>query len=1151
MTENDLERRIAALESLVDEHARTLADRSGRGVSRRSVLQALGVVGLGGYAAGTASADPQGQLGTQTDPLRTVHTEALNGGLTGDAEISDLLGPGLVAADGSLRTSVTGATSRGTGADVFTGNDDGLLGFRSLVAGNSLSIRAGAEELIFDVDDDTINNDATNRGNGIGLYTDRSGRTLRFRSLVGGSNVSLSASGSEVRIDASSGEANTASNVGSGAGLFKGKSGVDLEFRSLTTSGALSATETADTVALASAWADADADSLLEPRSGTGYTGIDLTGISGARVVTPWVGTTDATAFEAFVAGTRTARFGTTGTDQDGNAAAGNVLLGQYARVADGATGASVGGGGSAVGTEQNVVADNYGTIAGGQDNLAGNENADPETADHATVGGGRGNVAGARYGTIAGGSNNSVNAESGTVGGGYGQVVNGQNGTIAGGTVNQATSTNATVAGGNSNVASGEASVICGGYNNTASGQKAMILGGRDSVASGRLSLTAGYKAKTETAGGTTHSGAFVWGDSTNTVVRSTAADEVRFQASGGFAIQDGDLAIEDGNAITDASGNAHLQINDGGPLGVGRALDLSDNDLVDGGTTVWDTAAGYVPQGRLENDALTVTAGTGLTGGGSVALGASTTLDVDLDSIAGENVTVDTTNNELDVTNASANMVESDADGLLEPVSPYTGVDATTVKADEIQGAGGFTHLTLTSGGPLSVNQPLQMNGQPIRSDPGVGLTFQTDAGKRTLVLGIPQTETNGNLAGGNVVAGSASNAVTTGKGIVIGGGGADGGNENSVDGNFTTVAGGWQNTAGGSEATVGGGTGNTTGAQYAVASGGYQNSASGKQAVIGGGYQNDTSATSGTIGGGYQNTVSGTNATVAGGISNSASGNAATVGGGNGNSAAGIQATIPGGATNTASGDYSLAAGRDSSAAGNYSLAAGRSAKAETVGNTGHSGAFVWGDGTTTVARSQADNQFVVQASKGVYVGDDGGPGGDFYTNDGRLIETSSGAYLTTGGVWTDNSSRTVKENVTPVDGPSMLEAVESLSINEWSYETESDVRHVGPMAEDFADTFGLGNDDEHIASLDTAGVALAAIQGLTERLSEKDDRIDELETTAKQRAERIDDLEDDRDELEAEVDAKDERIDELEERLERVESALDLGDGSSRA
>jgi hypothetical protein len=37
-------------------------------------------------------------------------------------------------------------------------------------------------------------------------------------------------------------------------------------------------------------------------------------------------------------------------------------------------------------------------------------------------------------------------------------------------------------------------------------------------------------------------------------------------------------------------------------------------------------------------------------------------------------------------------------------------------------------------------------------------------------------------------------------------------------------------------------------------------------------------------------------------------------------------------------------------------------------------------------------------------------------------------------------------------------------------------------MGPVAQDFYATFGLGEDDRHIAALDTSGVALAAIQKL---------------------------------------------------------------------
>lgn len=65
--------------------------------------------------------------------------------------------------------------------------------------------------------------------------------------------------------------------------------------------------------------------------------------------------------------------------------------------------------------------------------------------------------------------------------------------------------------------------------------------------------------------------------------------------------------------------------------------------------------------------------------------------------------------------------------------------------------------------------------------------------------------------------------------------------------------------------------------------------------------------------------------------------------------------------------------------------------------------------------------------------------------------------------------------------PVDPHEVLRRVARLPIETWSYRGES-VRHLGPMAQDFAAAFGLGADDRHIHALDAAGVALAAIQGL---------------------------------------------------------------------
>jgi len=63
--------------------------------TRRGVLTAGGVLALLGLGTGPASADPQGQVGTSSDPLKTLYTEELNGGVTGDQPVTDWFGNGL------------------------------------------------------------------------------------------------------------------------------------------------------------------------------------------------------------------------------------------------------------------------------------------------------------------------------------------------------------------------------------------------------------------------------------------------------------------------------------------------------------------------------------------------------------------------------------------------------------------------------------------------------------------------------------------------------------------------------------------------------------------------------------------------------------------------------------------------------------------------------------------------------------------------------------------------------------------------------------------------------------------------------------------------------------------------------------------------
>ena len=64
---------------------------------------------------------------------------------------------------------------------------------------------------------------------------------------------------------------------------------------------------------------------------------------------------------------------------------------------------------------------------------------------------------------------------------------------------------------------------------------------------------------------------------------------------------------------------------------------------------------------------------------------------------------------------------------------------------------------------------------------------------------------------------------------------------------------------------------------------------------------------------------------------------------------------------------------------------------------------------------------------------------------------------------------------------MDPSQVLAGVVGLPLTAWSYKGEA-VRHLGPMAQDFFATFGLGADDWHIHVVDASGVALAALQGL---------------------------------------------------------------------
>jgi Chaperone of endosialidase len=88
---------------------------------------------------------------------------------------------------------------------------------------------------------------------------------------------------------------------------------------------------------------------------------------------------------------------------------------------------------------------------------------------------------------------------------------------------------------------------------------------------------------------------------------------------------------------------------------------------------------------------------------------------------------------------------------------------------------------------------------------------------------------------------------------------------------------------------------------------------------------------------------------------------------------------------------------------------------------------------------------------------------------------------------GGPGCPISDRNMKADIVPVKPEHVLQGLLALPIAHWHYKSDTpEVQHIGPMAQDFKATFGVGVDDKHIFQIDADGVSFAAIQALDHKL-----------------------------------------------------------------
>ena len=81
-------------------------------------------------------------------------------------------------------------------------------------------------------------------------------------------------------------------------------------------------------------------------------------------------------------------------------------------------------------------------------------------------------------------------------------------------------------------------------------------------------------------------------------------------------------------------------------------------------------------------------------------------------------------------------------------------------------------------------------------------------------------------------------------------------------------------------------------------------------------------------------------------------------------------------------------------------------------------------------------------------------------------------------------------------THFDGYEVLERLEALPVSTWTYNFEPGVRHLGPMAQDFAAMFGLGSTNRMIEPLDANGVCMVAIQALSRKVRRLEAEVERL-------------------------------------------------------
>ncbi len=105
------------------------------------------------------------------------------------------------------------------------------------------------------------------------------------------------------------------------------------------------------------------------------------------------------------------------------------------------------------------------------------------------------------------------------------------------------------------------------------------------------------------------------------------------------------------------------------------------------------------------------------------------------------------------------------------------------------------------------------------------------------------------------------------------------------------------------------------------------------------------------------------------------------------------------------------------------------------------------------------------------------------------DGRLglgttapsfpLEMESGAHVTEGGVWTDASSRLLKENIQDLSAAQAMDVLTRLDPKSYNYKSEKDEQYLGFIAEDVPELVAMGN-RKSLSPMDFVAILTKVVQ-----------------------------------------------------------------------